>query len=347
MKQLVLLWFALHTAAAQPKAAHELNDRGLETYNRGDYVGAERLYREAVAKWQALGPEFSPHLGITRFNLGQALSSQGRRTEALTELKESVELLRGSLGPRNTYTLTGTNLLAAVYLMLGNLSAAGSLLEETLPIAREIDPAGIQLARTLDALACLRLRQNRLDEALTFADESLRLTLHASSDDSLDAALAYGTAAEVHRAAGRLDRALPLYRHARDIYEKRLGTQDIRVAAVLAQESLILIGDRKFATAERQLKQAEAIVDHSCPACALERWTVESAFAFLRTRQGKYAEADRLLTHILALQEAAQPQPSASDLADTLNSLAFVRRKERLFEDADRLTHRAATLTFR
>jgi hypothetical protein len=94
------------------------------------------------------------------------------------------------------------------------------------------------------------------------------------------------------------------------------------------------------------LKRSLGILDRVCPACTLERWNAESAFALLRTRQGKYAEADRLFSHILALQEAAQPRPSGA-LAETLNSLAFVRRKERLFDDADRLTRRAATLSFR
>ena len=45
----------------------------------------------------------------------------------------------------------------------------------------------------------------------------------ATGEDSVDAALAYSSVAEAHRIAGAPDRALPLYRKARALYEKALG----------------------------------------------------------------------------------------------------------------------------
>jgi tetratricopeptide (TPR) repeat protein len=346
MKQIAVLLFAVHSAAAQPEAARDLSNQGLDAYDRHDYPTAERLDREAVAKWEGLGQTYAAHLGITRMNLGQVLAVQGRRTEARTELRTSIALLRGALGLRAKQTIIAMNLLAALDLALGDEASAGALLSEILPAARELDPEGIQLSRALIVQAGLRIRENRFDEAQSSADEALRIAIHADDEDGTDTALAYASAAEVHRNAGRPERALPLYRRARAIYEKRLGPEDTRVAAVLSQEAVVLISDHQFLTAEQELKRSLAIIDHACPLCGVERWNAEAALGLLRTRQGKFAEADRLFTHILSLQEAAQPVPSAS-LAETLNSLAFVRRKERLFEDADRLTKRAATLSFR
>jgi tetratricopeptide (TPR) repeat protein len=346
MKAIGILLLAIHTGATQPQAALEVSNRGLDAYDRGDYRAAELLDRDAVEKWLALGSAYAPHLGITRMNLGQVLAMEGRRPEALAELAQSVELLRGAFGVKDEHTLIGMNLLAGLQLMLGDSAGARKVLEEAVPVAREIDPHGIQLARALDGLACLRLREHRLDEALPIADEALRLAIESAGEDSVDAALTYATAAEVHRVAGRPDRALPLYRRARAIYEKIRGPQDTRVAAVLSQEALILIDERKFALAEQELNRALAIVERSCPDCRLERWNAESALGLLRTRQGKYSEADRLFTSVLAMQESAQPQPS-EDLAGTLNALAFVRRKEKRFDDAERLSHRAAAMSFR
>jgi tetratricopeptide (TPR) repeat protein len=346
MKPIAVLLFAVHTASAQPAAARDISNQGLDAYDRRDYAAAERLDRQAVAMWEALGDSYAPHMGVTRMNLGQALAVQGRRTEALDEMLQSVSLLRRSMGVRAMQTLVSMNLLAALDLALGDDASAGELVGEILPAARALDPEGIQLSRGLIITAGLRIRENRFDEAQAAADEALRIAIHADGDDGLDAALAYSTAAEVHRNAGRPERALPLYRHARAIYEKRLGPEDTRVAAVLSQEAVVLIGDHQFLGAEQEVKRSLAILDHTCPLCTVERWNAEAALGLLRTRQGKYAEADRLFTHILSLQESAQPVPSGA-LAETLNSLAFVRRKERLFEDADRLTRRAATLSFR
>jgi tetratricopeptide (TPR) repeat protein len=345
MKQLAVLLFAVSTAFAQSDAALALSNQGLDAYDHHDYSGAERLDREAIAKWEALGTAYEAHLGITRMNLAQALAVLGRRAESQAELRQSVALLRRTLGTHAIQTLIAMNLLAGLDLMMGDDAGAQRLVDEALPIAREIDPAGVQSSRALAAQACLRLRDKRFDEALPLADEAIRIAIQATGEDSIDTALVYGTAAEVHRAAGRPERALPLYRRARAIYEKRLGPQDTRVASILSQEALILIDDRKYALAEQSLKRSFDILDHSCPACAVERWSAESALGLLRTRQGKYAEADRLFTRLLAVQESAQPEPFA-DIAVTLNALAFIRRKEHLFEDADRLTNRAAALSF-
>jgi len=327
MKILTVLLFALHTAVAQPEAARDLSNQALDAYDHRDYVNAERLGREAVRKWESLGDAYHPHLGITRMNLAQAFAIQGNRTEALDQLQQSIALLREAFGDRNIHTLTAMNLLGGLYLGLGDTENAERVLNETLPIAREIDPNGIQTARALAGLSSVRLREQHLAEAQSLADESLRLAIRVSGEDSMDAALAYGAAAEVHRTAGRDDRALPLYHRARAIYERLLGPQDTRVAAVLAQEALILIHDKKFALADQELRRSIDILDRSCPACSVERWNAESALGLLRTRQGKYEEADRLFTHILSLQESTNPQPFA-DVAATRNALSFVRAKE-------------------
>jgi len=347
MKDLAILLFAVYgAAAAQPQTAREFNDRGLEAYGRGDYAGAERLYREAIPIWQALGEPFAPHLGVTRMNLGQALAGQGKRAEATSELKGSVALLRRTVGVRHLDTLIAMNLLAGLGLMTGDDSLAASLLAEALPIERDLYPADVQLARTLAGLSCLRIRQGRAPEALPLAEEALTVAIASTGGESVDTALASATVAEAHRTLGYPERALPLYRRAEELYRKHLGPQHPRVASMLAQEALILIGDHKLAMAERQLKEAMEILNHSCPDCNAERWGLDADLGILRSRQGRYGEADRLLTEAVTLLEKSEPAPSA-DLAATLKALAIVRRKERRFEEADRLDHRAATLSLR
>jgi tetratricopeptide (TPR) repeat protein len=326
MKPIALILFA-QALAAQPEAASALNQRCVDAYTRGDFRTAERLCRDSISRWQSLEAGFAPHLAASRVNLAQALAGEGLRAEAREEVRQAVAVLHATPGPRDPHTLYAMNLLAAFDVTLGDDAEAESLLGELLPIERALEPDGVSLSRTLHVLACLRTRQHRFDEALPAADEALRIAIRASGDDSADAALTYATAAEVHRAAGRPDRALPLYRHARTIYERKFGGDDLRVAPILTQESLILIDDRKFALAEQQLRHSLAILGHSCPNCLVERCGAEGALALLRTRQGKYGEADRLFTRVLTEQRSALVPASA--IADTLSSLAFVRSKEK------------------
>jgi len=334
MRYFALLLFAFSTSGAEPQAARDLNDRGLAAYARGDYAAAERLYLEAIPQWQALGEAYSAHLAITRMNLGSDLAAQGRRAEALPQLEESLAVLRRTLGVGDRRTLDCINSLAGLELMRDNYERADALLGEALGAERESFPASVTLARTLSETAILRLRQGRIAEALPAAEESLALAAKTAGEDSVEAALAYTAVAEAHRLANRPERALPLYRRARAIYEKRLGPGHPRVASMLGQEAVILAGEGELASAAEELRHALAILDKSCPGCVYERWTLDSDLAQVRILQGKYAEAERLLTEALALCEKAHATAPA-DAERTRNALAEVRQKEEHAEKAE------------
>ncbi len=325
MKRFSVLLFALFSAAAQPETARDLNQRGLTAYERGDFAGAERLYLEAIPKWQALGNGFAAHLAITRMNLSDALTAQGRRGEALDQAKQSLALFRRSLGVRDGRTLDCMNLAANLELTISDYEHAGALIEEALPIERELFPADGRLAITLAELATLRLRTGSAADALAPAEEAVALAVKATGEDSVYTALATTVVAEVHRTANRPSRALPLYRRARAIYEKRLG-QHPRVASLLGQEGLLLAGEGKLASAAQTMERALDMLDHSCPGCAYERWTLDFNFAQVRIRQGQYGDAERLLEEALALSEQAEPQ--STEAAELREALEDVRRKE-------------------
>jgi tetratricopeptide (TPR) repeat protein len=338
MKYLTLLLSVLCAASAQPQAARDLNARGVAAYARGDYAAAERLYRASAEKWEALGEPFRAHQGITRMNLGDAMAAQGRRQEAQPELERALALLRRSLGTADRNTLDCMNLLGMVYLVENDFDRAGPLLEEALAIEREHLPNDVSLARTLGQIAKLRMSTGQIQGALAPAEESLALAAKISGEDSADAALAYTVVAEAHRLAGRPGRALPLYRRAQTIYEKRLGPEHPRVASLLGQEGLMLAEDGKLASAAQILQRALEMLIHSCPQCTYERSIVDSNLAGVRAGQSRFAEAERLLNEAVALSESAQPQPSA-ETAGLRQQLAEVQEKEQRLAMAGRTGH--------
>ena len=232
------------------------------------------------------------------------------------------------------------NLLASNYLMLGDPERAEILLKDALAIEREHYPEDIQTARTLEGLSNLLVRRVRGSEALPLAEEALKITIQAAGEDSLDTALAYSCVAEAHRFSGSPERALPLYRKARSLYEKRLGPDHPRVASLWSQEGLILMQDGKLSLAEQSMMRAVKSLRKTCPDCAMELSITQTNLGLLRLKQKRYRDADEALTAAVELREkfAVKPGP---ELADALQNLATAREKQRLFDDAARLNARA------
>lgn len=330
---------ALSAAWAQ-QDGFKLNDLGLAAATRGDYAEAERLYGEAMTLWKQLGPQYRAHLATTQGNLAETLCMEGKRSEGARVFEESLSTHRQVLGPTNLRTLTIMNLLAGAYLMLGDDERAATLFDEALRVERELYPNDLQLARTLAGMSLMRLRAKNPEEALPLSEEALNLVLKTGDQNGLDAALAYANVGEAHRWLGHTDRALPLLRKARSIYESILGPTHPRVASVLSQEGLIYMQDGKYSLAEKDMVQSLDSLTKSCPGCTFEQLVSESNLGLLRLRQGKYAEADRLLTHVVSTEERYMARPG-SDMATALQALAQVREKQRRFEDAARLHRRA------
>jgi tetratricopeptide (TPR) repeat protein len=144
----------------------------------------------------------------------------------------------------------------------------------------------------------------------------------------------YANVGEIHRLEGQDVRALPLFRKALAIYEKKLDPADPRIGSLLSQEGLILMSDRQFTLADRAMTRAIELLRQSCPECATEIWVAEGNLAVLRLRQERYEEADRLFTHVISVHETAE----------ALRGLAVVREKERRHKDAIQLIKRADQL---
>lgn len=344
MRTTCLLLIAFAAAFANSNGpAGELNDRGLAAAEKSDFETARKSYLEAIVLWEKQGPGYAAHVAIVKMNLAQVLGAEGRRLECAAMLEESLRGFRRTLGIRDLRALAALNLLGGMHMMLGNQARAEELFQEALPIERELYPGDIQLARTLGGLASLAMREGDPEKSIPLAEEALTLTIKTEGENSLDAALAYANIGEAHRVLGRTDRALPLFRKSRAVYERLLGTDHARVSSVLTQEGLLLLSEGKLGMAEEALERSLGIVQRSCPKCAFERAAAENNLALLRIRQGKLDEADRLLTDVLALQEKAPEMPKA-EIAVTLQSLAVIRQREKRYEDAERLKRRAALL---
>jgi len=342
MKWLTLGLLMSVSAVAQPSVdkAQTLNVQGNRLAEIGKYTEAQAAYREALDMWRSMGPGFEGHIAGTLLNYGMALSGDGQRPAAAKVLEEALALHRKSLGPNHHRTVTNMNLLASNYLMLSDIGKAEKLLTAALQIERELFPVDIQTARSLEGLSNLLIKQDRAAEALPLAEEALIIAIKTTGEESVDTALAYTSVAESHRYLGAPERALPLYRKARGMYEAALGPIHPRVATILSQEGLILMNEGKLNMAEKAMLRCLNALRQSCPDCGVEIALAEHNLGLLRLRQKRYTEANEALTAAVELREkfAVRPGP---ELADALQSLAIAREKLKLFDDAARLNNRA------
>jgi tetratricopeptide (TPR) repeat protein len=322
---LLILFAALAFARPQQedKDAKALNQRGLEAVNRRDYVEADKEYRQSAGIYRALGPQFEAHLSIVMFNLAESMCAQGKWREAEGIFEESLTLSRRALGPKHIRTAADLNALGNVSMMLGEMPRAEAQLAEALAIERENYPADLQLGSTLAALSALRRRAGKPDEALPFAEEALRVTLKAEGTEGPESAMMYRNVAQIHWSAGRVERALPLYRKARAILERLGATSDSRYAALLSQEGLALMDDGKLGLAESGMKRAIDLLSRA-PADELELAVARNNLGLLRMRQKKYAEADELLTKALSTEQLYNSE-DAAQISRTREALAQVR----------------------
>ncbi len=342
----ILILSSVLVAAAQVKpAADQLNDRGLAASWRGDYTEAEKLLGESLRMWQEMGPRYEAHAAIVMMNLAEALCGEGRWSDGSKLLSQALEISSRSLGPEDLHTLTNMNLLASAKLVVGELDEAISIFTSALSIERRRYPTDGQLAHSLLGTSSYYVRNGQMEEALPPAEEALKILLKTAGESSLDTAMAYSNVAQIHLFSHRSERALPLFRKSKAIYESLHLADSPRYASVLSQEGLALLEDGKPASADRNITRALDILSH-CSGCQYLTAIAESNLGLVRFREGKYGDADSLLSRALALEESYSTGPG-TEMAATLNRLADVRRKEHRDADAEQLHHRALTLSYR
>ncbi len=312
-------------AIAKGETADDYLKQADQAEHAGDHVQSARLYSQAVDQLRSEGAGSEKELAASLVALGQALAGQGRRAEAKNVFQQGLEIRRRVLGDNDIATLTTLNYVASNCLSLGDDAQADSLFSESAERLRANDPGGIQLGRALQGLAAVRIWRGDPASAAPFAEEALKIAIATEGESSVDTALAYSTVALTHLAAKRTDRALPLYRKSLAIYEKTLGPDNPRVAATRSQLALVLIVDGKLGAAEDELLKAQSSLSAACPHCDVEACNVETNLAMLRMRQGKLSEADRLLKHVLAVQQSGGWSSGA--ISATQKSLAQVRQQ--------------------
>jgi len=195
-------------------------------------------------------------------------------------------------------------------MLMGEFDSAEAQFTEAIQIGRELYSHEIQHAYSLAGISSLRLRQGNPEEALPYADEALRIAIEAEPREGLDTAMMYQNVGRIQRTAGRSERALPLLRRARGIYEKENAATDPRYATLLSDEGLALMDEGKLVAADADMNRAIRLLQ-PCSVCGFELAIARNNLGLLRFRQKKYAEAGDLLRKALEDEQRYSPADAA------------------------------------
>ncbi len=201
-----------------------LHDLGDVRTAMGAPEEAVQLYRESVACERLAGEQSSPRdLATALLALGRALEASGSYDEALATYEELLEILRAL--PERDHQLEGVTLhdMADVHNGAGRLDQAVRLYREAAAEKRLAEDRGVatDLAVTLLWLGRSLFDCGSFEEALASYDERLQILRSMATPDYQQEGVTLHDIGDVHRGAGRIDRAVTSYREA--IERKRLA----------------------------------------------------------------------------------------------------------------------------
>ena len=144
----------------------------------------------------------------------------------------------------------------------------------------------------------------RRDEALACADTALETVEHMGISHQVGAATTYLNAATVYKAFGMADRALPLFEHAKKVYERELEPTDSRLGGLYNNMALALVDLGKYSEADMLYRAAISVMQKN------ENGAPEVAITYLNMASAAEAE--------LGLEGAAERIADYVERAETL-----------------------------
>ena len=157
-----------------PAAAATRSRLGELLYLKGDYPGAERALRDALAVQERVSGPAGGDLAVTLNHLGKTLQAAGKLDEAEAVLTRALSISTAAYGDSHVQVAEAVTNLGAVMFVRGKLDAAEPHFRRALDIRRQVLSEDHPLvAAALSNLATLLSRKGDLDGARRIGLEAL------------------------------------------------------------------------------------------------------------------------------------------------------------------------------
>jgi tetratricopeptide (TPR) repeat protein len=339
---------ALLNQACRPEAANSTRTAICETETGAIEEAAshadlaESHYRRALAIWDHLAPDHAAYHAVTLMNLGSVYRKQGRAAEAETMLTQAFDLARQTPGEDRLLAVV-TSRLGGFYSESGTPERGRPLLNRAISMLSTpalSNPA--ELAYASNLLGMLDLRDGDYKSSESNLRNAVSVATDSLGEGHPDTAIYEANLARVLYNEGQYGRAEVLLNRARYIVETRLPAGSLRLGSILADLTDVETALGQFARAEADGAQSLAILSRWREPESQEMAAENVMLATLYMREGKTAEAAKILPNAVLLERRLAVDPRV--LADGVLRLAELRALERNWHDAQTLFSEAISI---
>jgi tetratricopeptide (TPR) repeat protein len=293
--------------------ARTLQDLAKVIYENGDLKAAIPVMRQALAMQRQLnGAQPGPGLADAIQNLGMMLFYDADYDAADKLFLETLAMKRRVLGEHHPEVAISLGYLARIQQNKGNLAGAEAMFREELAIQRQaVGDKHPEVANILNDIAFVEYDRGRKQAALATEREAYGILRELFPGDHPDVARfenRIGFWLTQDRQYAEADREL---QEALAMRRRLLGDQHPDVAASLAHVAILKVARGQYAAA---LASARSAVDIYTTALSATHWKTaigESAAGAALSGLGRYAEAERLLDHSVAILSKDPDVPAA------------------------------------
>ena len=333
-------WTANETEEASKSAAIVLDEVSIDSFPRTDTDSRLLETRNLIEQLRTIGEQaYSYSLleydEVCSILLETMLAADdlGMSLELMT-LKNTLEVLKESIGPNHAVTLSARSILAHSYQRSGHIEKAISMLEELLETSRYDSEQGSAFTLSLsNNLANTYQEAGRNDEAISIYETLIEQTINSPTPDYRTSFTLHNNLAKAYLTAGRLDEAI-------SIFEKTL----VRCVNTFGEGDLdaLSLCDNLAGAYELDGRLDDTICLHQMVLAArtdilgerhADTLTTANNLACAYQSSGRLDEAINLLTTTLASSEQSlgKDNPITCTIRD---NLASVYRSARRFPEA-------------
>jgi tetratricopeptide (TPR) repeat protein len=286
-----------------PAVARTLKDLARAVDDGGNLNAAIPLMERAVAMQRVLrGPEPHPDLAEVLNDMGLLLYEKGDSNGAEKFYRESLAMNRKLLGDKHPEIANGLENVAQTVQDRGDLAGAEKLYRQSLEMRRELlGPDHPEVGRTLANLASLQSDRGETREALANMREVLANYRKAYPPDHPETARILNVIGSWLTIGGQYQEADVYLQEGLAMRRRLFNAQHPEVASSLIALAILQVDEKNYPAAMESARSAKAIYTTALSADHWRTALAECVEGAALTGLGRYAEAEKPLTHGYAI----------------------------------------------
>ena len=285
--------------ATNPAVARTLKDLARAVADHGDLNAAIPLMERSVVMQRALrGGEPHPNLAEVLNDMGLLLYEKGDLNNAEKFYRESLAMNRRLLGDKHPEVANGLENVAMTAQDKGDLAGAEKLYRQSLEMRRELQGENHpEVGRTLLNLASLQYDRGETREALANMREVLGIYRKAYPPDHPETARVLNVIGSWLTMTGEPLEANVYLEEGLAMRRRLLKAEHPDVASSLIALAILRVDEKNYSDALQLARAAKEIYTAALSADHWRTALAECAEGAALTGLGRYAEAEKPLTH--------------------------------------------------